>query len=144
MTYCTQQDLVDRFGATKLVQLTDRVNKPATTINEVTVTERIADAVSLINSYLAKKYQLPLTVDLPPVLKTYAIDIAWFLLHGDAAGKDHPARMAFNDAKAWLKSVSQGEVVIEGAGEIIAPAGGGQIKTSGPSRIFTRDRMAGF
>lgn len=143
MTYCTQQDLVDRFGATKLIQLTDRVNKPATTINAVTVTERIADAVSLINSYLAKRYQLPLT-DVPPVLKTYAIDIAWFLLHGDAAGKDHPARMAFNDAKAWLKFVSVGDVVIEGAGEIIAPAGGGQIKTSEPNRVFTRDKLEGF
>lgn len=144
MTYCAQQDLVDRFGTTKLIQLTDRVNKPASTINAVTVSERIGDAVSLINSYLAKKYQLPLTVPVPAVLKTYAIDITWFLLHGEAAGKDSAVRLGFNDAKAWLKSVSQGDVIIEGAGEIIAPAGGGQIKTSSPDRVFTRKSMSQF
>lgn len=144
MTYCTQQDLVDRFGATKLIQLTDRVNKPATTINVVTVTERIGDAASLINSYLGKKYQLPLTVAVPAVIRTYAIDIAWFLLHGDAADKDHPARLAYNDAKAWLKAVSMGDVIIEGAGEIVAPAGGGEIKTSQPDRVFTRESLRRF
>lgn len=144
MSYCSQQDLVDRFGATKLIQLTDRVNKPATTIDTVMVEGRIGDAASLINSFLGKKYKLPLTVDVPSVLKTYAIDIAWFLLHGDIAGKEHPARLAFNDAKAWLKLVSQGEVIIEGAGENIAPAGGGQIKTGKPDRQFTREKLSGF
>jgi len=144
MTYCSQQDLIDRFGATKLVQLTDKVNKPASTIDATTVTKRIEDAVSLINSYLAKKYQLPLTVAVPEVLTTYAINITWFLLHGDAAGKDSPVRMAYDDALRWLKAVSQGGVVIEGAGEIITQAGGGQIKTSTPNRVFTRDRMSDF
>ncbi|WDR00747.1 DUF1320 domain-containing protein [Devosia sp. J2-20] len=144
MTYCSQQDLVDRFGTTKLVQLTDRVNKPASTIDGTTVTKRIEDAVSLINSYLAKKYELPLTVAVPEVLTTYAINITWFLLHGEAAGKDSPVRMAYDDALRWLKAVSQGSVVIEGAGEIIAAAGGGQIKTSTPNRVFTRDKLGDF
>lgn len=144
MTYCTQQDLVDRFGTIKLIQLTDKVNKPASTIDIVTVGKHIGDAESLVNSYLGKKYQLPLTVTVPDVLTKFAVDIAWFYLHGDAAGKDSPVRLAFNDAKAWLKSVSQGGVIIEGAGEIIAPAGGGQIKTSQPDRVFTRETLRRF
>lgn len=144
MTYCTQQDLVDRYGQTKLVQLTDKTNRPQTMIDTTVVDRAITDASSLINSFLGKKYQLPLTVAAPDVLVTYACQIAWFLLHGDAAGKDHPARMAHDDAKRWLERVANGLVIIEGAGEIVAPAGGGQIKTKGPERIFTRDRLGGL
>lgn len=144
MTYCTQQDLVDRYGETKLVQLTDKTNRPQTTIDATVVARALTDASSLINSFLGKKYQLPLTVDAPDVLVTYACQIAWFLLHGDSAGKDHPARMAYDDAKRWLERVANGLVIIEGAGEVVAPAGGGQIKTKGPERVFTRDRLGGL
>ena len=141
MSYCTQQDLVDRFGTAKLVQLTDKTNKPATTINTTTVERAIEDATSLINSYLGKRYQLPLTIDPPDVLVAYAIQIAWFLLHGEAAGKDSPVRMAYGDAMIWLNRVAAGAAIIEGAGEVIGQAGGGQIKTSAPNRVFTRDRL---
>lgn len=144
MTYCTQQDLVDRYGTTKLVQLTDKTNKPATTIDTIVVAKAITDASSLINSYLGKRYRLPLTVAAPDVLVTYACQIAWFLLLGDAAGKENPGRLAYNDALKWLERVSSGLVIIEGAGENVAPAGGGQIKTQGPVRVFTRDRLGGF
>lgn len=144
MTYCTQQDLVDRYGAAKLVQLTDKTNKPQTTMDTVVIAKVITDATSLVNSYLGKRYRLPLTVAAPDVLVTYACQIAWFLLLGDAAGKDSPARLAYGDAMIWLEKVSRGTVIIEGAGENVAPAGGGQIKTQGPERIFTRDRLGGF
>ena len=144
MTYCNQQDLVDRYGETKLVQLTDKTNRPQTTIDATVVARAVTDASSLINSFLGKRYQLPLTVDAPDVLVTYACQIAWFLLHGESAGKDHPVRMAYDDAKRWLERVANGLVIIEGAGEVVAPAGGGQIKTKGPERVFTRDRLGGL
>ncbi|MBN9335629.1 DUF1320 domain-containing protein [Devosia sp.] len=144
MTYCTQQDLADRYGQIKLVQLTDKTNRPQTTIDTVVVEKAITDAASLINSFLGKRYQLPLTVSPPDVLVTYACQIAWFLLHGDTAGKEHPVRLAYADAMKWLERVSSGLVIIEGAGENVAPAGGGQIQTKGPERIFSRDRLQGF
>lgn len=144
MSYCTQQDLVDRYGEKKLVQLTDKVNRPQTTIDSVVVTKAVTDASSLIDSYLGKKYQLPLSVAAPDVLVTYACQIAWFLLQGEAADKDSPARLAYGDALKWLARVSDGLVIIEGAGEKIAAAGGGQIKAKGPERIFTRERLSGF
>lgn len=144
MTYCTQQELVDRYGQAKLVQLTDKTNRPQTTIDAVVVDRAITDASSLINSHLRKRYRLPLTVAAPDVLVTYACQIAWFLLHGDAAGKESPVRLAYNDALKWLERVASGLVVIDGAGETLAPAGGGQIKTKGPERLFTRDRLRGL
>lgn len=144
MTYCTQQDLVDRFGSTRLVQLTDRVNKPASTIDAVMVARHVADADSLINSYLAKRYQLPLTVPVPAALTKVAVDLAWYFLLGDTVEKDSSAALAHREALSWLKSVSAGTVVIEGAGEALQSAGGGQVKTSAPNRVFTRDSLGDF
>jgi phage gp36-like protein len=141
LSYCTEQDLVDRFGSTRLVQLTDRVNKPASTIDSVMVARHIADAASLINSHLAKRYQLPLTVPAPAALTKVAVDLSWYFLLGDTVEKDSAAAVAYRDALSWLKSVASGTVVIEGAGEVLQPAGGGQVQTSAPNRVFTRDSL---
>lgn len=141
MTYCTQQDLVERFGEDRLVQLTDRENRPATTVNATTVARYIGDATSTINSYLGKRYQLPLGA-VPDVLVKLAVDISWYFLQGDTADKDSAERLAYRDAIAWLEAVAGGKVVMEGAGEVLAPAGGGQVLTKGPARAFTRDSLA--
>jgi phage gp36-like protein len=143
VTYCSQQDLVERYGEDRLVQLTDRENRPATTVNVTTVLRHIGDATSTINSYLGKRYQLPLAT-VPDVLVKLAVDISWYYLQGDTADKDSAERLAYRDAIAWLEAVAGGKVIIEGAGEIIAQAGGGQVMTKGPDRAFTRDSLAGY
>lgn len=143
MAYCTQQDLIERFGAARLVQLTDKTNRPATTIDPVTVARHIADATSMIDSYLGKRYALPLPV-VPAVLTKVAVDLAWYYLLGSAAEKDTPEASAYRDARIWLESVSKGLAIIEGAGEQLDQAGGGQIKTAAPDRIFTRDSLRGY
>jgi phage gp36-like protein len=144
MTYCTLQDLIDRFGEQRLVQLTDKINKPATTIDAVTVAKHIGDAVSMINSYVAKRYAVPLTF-VPEALTKVAVDLAWYYLRGDAVEKDDPAAIAFRDAIKWLENVSKGLIIIEGADGVALPsAGGGQVKTSPPNRVFTRTSLDSF
>ena len=144
MTYATQQDLVDRFGAEELVQLTDRTNTPATTIDETVVGKAIGDADALINSYVGKQYGLPLAVT-PPILTRYAADIARFYLFGEQAGKDHPVRSAFDLALAWLKDVAKGLVKLDdGTGSEVSVEGGGQVRFDTPDRIMSRDSLKDF
>lgn len=143
MTYVTKQDLIDRFGQAELIQLTDRTNVPVTTVSDTVVGKHIADAEALVDSYLGKVYALPLS-SVPPVLTKHAADIARFFLHGDAAEKDSPVERAYKAALAWLHDVAKGLVIIENAGVIPGQAGGGQIKTSAPDRVFTRDSMGDF
>jgi phage gp36-like protein len=145
VTYCTQQDLMDRFGEDRLIQLTDRENYPATTINATAVAKHIADASSTIDMYLAKKYQLPLTVEVPAALTKICVDLSWYALQGDTVEKDSAVAVAYRMAMAELGRLASGEVVIKGAaGAELAQAGGGQIKTGAPSRVFTRDSMGEF
>ncbi len=145
MAYVTQQDLVDRFGQTDLIRLTDRTNKPPTTINATTVDRAIGDASALIDSHLAKAYALPLTA-VPDILVKVAADIAFYFLHGKAAGddKDSPLVRDYNNALRWLENVSRGLVVLDAAGIAPDQAGGGAVKATTPGRRFTRDSLAGL
>lgn len=146
MTYATKQDLIDRFGELELKQLTDRVNRPPTTIDVVVVDRALGDAAALIDGYLAKVYELPV-VSTPPVLVKNAADIARYYLHGKAAEKDSPVTRAYNEAVAWLRDVSKGVVRLDlgdGSGTEPAAAGGGAIRANPSSRVFRRDTLRGL
>lgn len=143
MTYAALQDLVDRFGQTELVQLTDRTNIPPATVDETVVDRALADAGALIDSYLASRYALPVS-STPDVLVKIAADLARYFLHGKAADKDSPVTAAYEDALAWLAKVSNGIVVLEIAGAEVPQEGGGAIRAKAPCRVFTRDSLRRF
>lgn len=140
MPYAAQQDLIDRFGSAELVQLTDKVNRPASTIDATPIDRALTDAAALIDGYVAKLYRLPLAV-VPPVLTKNACDIARYYLHGKAAEKDDPVSRAYAEAIGWLKDVSKGVVTLEAEGVAAPQAGGGSVKASAPGRVFTRDSL---
>lgn len=141
--YVTQQDLIDRGWGQELIELTDKLNTPVAAINETIVAAHIGDAVSLIDGFLAKRYTLPLGM-VPSALTKIAADIARFNLHGDNATKDSPVERNYQAAMKWLRDVASGLVVIDDAGVVPTAAGGGQIQTSTPNRVFTRDSLRGF
>ncbi|MCR5855992.1 gp436 family protein [Mesorhizobium sp. J428] len=143
MTYAVKQDLIDRFGEKELRELTDRVNRPPTTIDDVVVGRALADADGLIDGYVGKRYALPLA-EVPPMLTKTAADLARYFLHGKAADKDSPVTAAYNQAVAWLRDVSKGLVELGNGAIEPQAAGGGSVKTSRPNRVFTRDTMGGF
>ncbi|WP_440411141.1 gp436 family protein [Neorhizobium petrolearium] len=140
MPYATQQDLIDRFGNAELVQLTDKVNRPASTIDVVPVDRALSDATALIDSYIGKLYRLPLSA-VPPILVKYACDIARYYLHGKAAEKDDAVSRGFNEATTWLINVSKGLVALEAEGVTPPQAGGGSVQAVAPNRVFTRDSL---
>lgn len=144
MSYATQQDLVDRFGEEELVQLTDRDNAPATTIDATVVGKALGDADALIDSYVGKQYALPLA-SAPPILTRYAADIARFYLFGERADKDHPVRGAFDLALTWLKDVARGLVKLDdGTGSEASAEGGGQVRFDVAERVNSRDSLKDF
>lgn len=143
MAYIAKQDLIERGWERELVQLTDEINKPATTINDVTVERACQDASAFIDSYVGKLYRLPLTA-VPDVLPKFAADIARYYLHGKAAEKDGPIERAYRDAHAWLKDVAKGVVGIAAEGVTPAQAGGGSVRASAPGRVFTRDSLRDY
>ncbi len=138
MTYATEQNLVDRFGSAAVLALADRdqsgSNDPAV------IAAALADADDLVNSYLAGRYALPLSVT-PGVLTTHAATIAYYKLHGDDV--TDKVRKDYEDTLAWLAKVAKGEIELEAAG-VEPTAEPSDIQISAPDRVFSRDTLADF
>ncbi|HJW81951.1 MAG TPA: DUF1320 domain-containing protein, partial [Acidiferrobacterales bacterium] len=105
MPYVTQQKLIDRFGETEMIQLTDRNN--AGTVDAAVLDQAIADAGAEIDGYLAGRYQLPLAVT-PSILVLYAGDIARYRLYDDGATEE--VRKRYEDAIKFLRLAAEGKV----------------------------------
>lgn len=138
MTYATQQNLVDRFGSEELLALADRDGDDA--VDTAVVDAALADADALIDSYIGRRYTLPLA-STPARLVTVAATIARYELAADRPTEQ--MRQDYDDAVAWLRDVAAGraELQIEGdepTGEAVT------IKTSGPERVFSRTTLRGF
>lgn len=100
--YCTQDDLVKRYGADEILELTDRARSGQ--INTATVESAINDAKNEIDSYLATRYELPL-VTVPALLNPVCSDIARYYLYEDRV-TDHVEKR-YKDRIDYLVRVSK-------------------------------------
>ncbi|WP_249123766.1 gp436 family protein [Pseudomonas aeruginosa] len=101
MSYCTQADLVEQYGEASIRQLSDRVNKPATTIDPAVVAQAIADADAEIDLHLHARYQLPLA-QVPVVLKRVACVLAFANLHTQVRTTTPRSRMPSARGSCWV------------------------------------------
>lgn len=77
--YCTEADLIARFGDSELVELTDFAHQGV--IDSSLVATAISDASNEIDTYLSGRYDLPLT-EAPAVLVAVSVDMARYYLYG--------------------------------------------------------------
>lgn len=138
MTYATQIDLVDRFGAEELAQRTNRTD--GLTIDTVVLERALADADAEIDSYLAARYTLPLS-STPVVLNRLACDIARYRLYDD--GTPATVRQRYEDAVSLLKRMANGDVQLAGMAAV-AVAGVETVYHSFAPRQMSDENLRGF
>lgn len=139
MTYAVQQDLIDRFGADELAQLTDRVN--GSVIDASVVARALADADAEIDGYLAARHALPLS-SVPPILLLTGCDIARYRLFGDRTTEE--VRSRYDDAVRRLKGIATGSVVLPGAAALTPAVGSNTVMQRSPDRRFDSDTLASY
>ncbi len=139
MTYATQQDLIDRFGARELIELTDRADPPEGEIDAAVVAKALADADALVNGYAGKRYAVPLA-PVPPLVVQIAGDVARYLLHGDAPTEIVKER--YKQSERQLRDIADGRLVLEVAGAVVRQSS--LPETAGPDRTFSRGTMRRF
>lgn len=142
MSYCTLQNLTDRFGTQALLDLTDRATPPAGEIDETVVDRAITDTGALIDGYLKDRYTLPLT-SVPPLLTDLALAIAFYKLHVHLT--EDKVRNDYKDALATLVQIANGTVRLDVEGAEPDGVGAGDVRTnSDRPREITPDNMKGF
>lgn len=162
MAYITPTELLLRFDAEEMAQRADRgvprrvsrdmmvamaagadvsgwpVEGIASTTAALAVIQRsIDDAVSVIDGYLAARYQVPLS-PAPASVSRYASDIARYYLYDDAATETVQKR--HDDAIAFFRAVAAGKASLGPDAETPAPAasGGGSVQMVSSPSVFGR------
>ncbi|MCF1485024.1 DUF1320 domain-containing protein [Agrobacterium vitis] len=145
MTYCTKQDLIDRFGERELIQLTDRATPPVSAIDDTVVGRAIADATAFADGYIGKAYSLPLPT-VPDVLTKLTCDVARYYLHFKGVDKDSPIQRAYDQALSYFRDVAKGvvQLIETDTGEVPPAPGGGQVQVIAPARVFSRQSLKGY
>jgi phage gp36-like protein len=138
MSYCTSDQLVARFGLDQLLAIADHSGDDA--LDVTSVDAAIADAAAEIESYLRRRYALPL-VSVDPALAAIACDIAFYRLH--PADQPDDVRRRYEDARRWLGELAAGRIEID-TGAPAGTGGSGEARVSAPARVFTRDTLSGF
>ena len=130
MSYCTQQDMIDRFGESELIQLTD-----SSGLNEI-ATDRLAraidDASAAIDGWLAGVYPLPLAT-VPAQLVRINCDMARYYLHS-AGTVPELVEKRFDHAIDYLRALANGTVSLSVASEDVSPVAG--VSQSTPDAVF--------
>ena len=140
MSYATQADLVERFGAQELAQRTNRVDGQS--IDAVVLARAITDASAEIDGYLATRYQLPLA-STPGVLVRVCADLARYQLCGDKVPEN--VRVRYEDAVLLLKRMAKGEVQLAGiAAEPAAGGAGNAVAVRARARQFGPGQLQGY
>jgi phage gp36-like protein len=134
MTYCTLQNLVERSSELELVQLTNREDTTATTINAAVLNKAIAAAGARINRYITQ--YLPLT-SVPEDFEQMACDITLYFLHHPLV-PEHIQKV-YDDAIAYLEKVAAGKIPIapDASGAVDEPADA-TVSFSSSTSVFSR------
>ena len=132
MSYCTQQDLIDRYGEAELIQLTDR--ERVGEINTEVLDRAISDADGEIDGYLSK-FSRPIS-PVPKVLMRIACDITRFYLYDDQA-TEHVEKRYFNAVK-FLQGVARGEISIGVDAAGAAPESDNSPEMQSGGNVFNR------
>lgn len=138
MAYADKQNMIDRFGETELIQVSNR-DIPGDVINDEAFAQAQQDGDAEIDAYLQGRYPLPLT-HVPPVLCRLACDLYRYYLYTPRTTEEVEKR--YDAAIKFLKDVSKGEVNLGIDATDQQPAETAHpIRVTSSPRRFSKERM---
>lgn len=139
--YATTEELITRYGQDELLQLACQADDESQ-IDDKVVKTALIDAYELINSYVAVKHALPLSV-VPEVLKRINCELARYFLYKGVKPED--LEKTYEKNIRYLRDVAQGGVILEHSASGQAPTQADEVIFTGSSaRLFSHHQMKGF
>jgi len=123
MPYATVQSMVDRFGETEVLRLSQPEDRTSETIVDAKVELAIADASSLIDDYLRGRYAVPLQAAPDSIVRAACVLARYDLAKGERTEPAEQMRLDRKEVISWLEGIAAGRVNIDappaqGAGSI--------------------------
>lgn len=136
MPYASVQSMVDRFGETEMLRLSQPEDRTAETIVAAKVELSIADASAVIDDYLRGRYAVPLASPPDSIVRAACVLARYDLAKGDVTEPTEQMRLDRKDVLAFLAALAAGDISID-APAATGPTNGGN---GGGARISDRDR----
>lgn len=137
--YCAKADLVERYGAVELAQLTDET--AAAAADDAEISKACDEATSLVDAYLAKRYTLPL-VTVPTIVRKLACDIARKFLWKDRAGAESVVSQNYDAALTQLRDIARGISGLPDASGLAPASSGGSLKVVSADQVFSDELLS--
>jgi phage gp36-like protein len=142
--YSTNSDIETRIGTPKYITLTD--DSSSGVADEMKVTQAREWAEAEMNSYLARRYAVPVSTsgstDLQMALRSISVDLAVHRLYERKPPMPDDIRRRRDAAIGWLAAVVSGAIVLPGATELASnPTQGPFGQAVGRGRILTEDEL---
>lgn len=146
MAYITNADIEERLGSEACVQLTDDDGDGQADVG--VVDEARLGAEGEVNSYLARRYQVPIDLttntDLADVLASFALDLAEYRLRARRPPVPKDVLNKRDQAIEWLSRVADGSVELPSATPVAANTTRGTLgATTGDKRLLSREELSG-
>ena len=144
MNYISDQDIELRLGSAVCVQLTDDAGSGE--INAAVLEAARADAEGEVNSYLARRYRVPIdTVSHPEVvgvLRAVTLQIVEYRLYSRRSSVPEDVVERYEMAIKWLEKVADGEVHLPGDSPLaLANVTGMVARVAGNEGVFSREGL---
>lgn len=140
MAYSTQSDLEAVYGADQLKRYADFDEDGL--VDSAVLDEAIETADAVINSYLQRRYAVPLS-PVPEVVKQQSLTIAYYYLQQRRGAISEDTRNAYRDAIAWCKDVARGDVLLGVEPEPEESENLGGVKYQADDQVFGRGKFLG-
>jgi phage gp36-like protein len=112
MAYATVDDMVQRFGEAEMIRASTPDGQDAVTVVQAPICTALDDASSTIDSYLRKRYRVPLEVAPPEINRACCMLARYDLGLGGERSVSEQTQKAREETIQWLARIARGEVVL--------------------------------
>ena len=143
MPYATAADMTARFGEEEMIHLTaapGALDQPA---DAARIGVALSENSALIDTYLRRRYLVPLAAPIPAEIVRATCILARFdLAHGEQKDPSEQMRLARKEVIAWLEQLATGDAQLDGVP--LAGGVGGGARVSDRPRAFSDCALRGW
>ena len=112
MAYAAVSDMVTRFGQAEMIRLSTPQNQPMDAVITAPVLLALGDASDIIDTYVSKRYQTPMTMVPPSIARACCILARYDLCTGDGRSPSEEVTKARDAVISWLKEIASGKALL--------------------------------
>lgn len=113
MAYATIADMIDRFGEAEMIRLSTADGVDLVAVNNEPIERALDDASALIDTYLRRRYRMPLTVAPSEVRRACCILGRYDLSTGGQRNPSDQVKDGQQQTISWLKAIAAGTVHLD-------------------------------